>query len=709
MRKSVDLRGSRMTKRIPLILAAIMLVAGQCLAQLDRGTITGIVTDSSGGVVPGARITIKNRGTAATYRTVSTSAGEFTAVNLPSGIYEITFEANGPKRLVRSNVAVVVSEVTRLDASLQVGDTKETVEVTADASLLQTDSAVTGQVIRNRDVTDMPLSFSGSRNAQNFAFQLVAGVSGSSGTSYINGTPAFSTEILVDGATATGYRSGDFSQQSPSPEALEEFKAETSGMSAEYGRTAGGVFNFVMKSGANQVHGSGLFGLRNESLDARSFTNNYYNLPKTRDRQNDEGGSFGGPVYIPKVYHGKDKTFFYFAYERFHTSGGGASAPNQMVPPPSWLNGDMSNLLTNQNVGKDALGGNVVRGAIYDPDSSMTVGGQLVRTMFPGNIIPPSRISTVSQRVIAVLKKDYPATVPGPNGDYLLPNNAFAGYDTWQTFKQTSLKGDHNFGSRNHLSGSFARTTQPQLTANASGVHVWNSALPYGGPFTSAIIKPVDMHNVRIADDFTATPTMFNHFGIYFNRVTNSIQNLHNGDPNPVSVPGLPTTDVPQINWSGGDRYSLTNLGQDKMSDSVRSITYGVQDTFSWVKGSHTLKFGAEYRVYKLNYSRLTDPGSFTFSSNQTGLPGLTQYTGNPFASFLLGDVNNSSVTITTPTMAVYKSGSLFVQDDIKVTSTLTVNVGLRWATIRCRPRNTTGCSVSVPRRPTLKLDCRAR
>ena len=656
-----------------------LLLCAIGLAQLDRGTITGILTDSSGARVPGVRIAAKNTATNAIYEAATTSAGEYTVVNLPSGTYDVTFEASGLKKLVRSKVLLAVSETVRIDAVLQVGDTKETVEVSAQQGSLQTESAVTGQFIENRQVVDMPLSFSGGRNPQNFAFQLGAGVSGGSGGAYVNGTSSFGSAVLIDGATATGYRSGDLSQDSPSPEAVQEFKTETSGMSAEYGRAMGGVFNFVMKSGANQIHGTGMGALRNESMDARSFSNNYYNLPKSRDRQNDEGGSFGGPVYIPKIYNGKDKTFFYFAYERFHTSTGGASTPNQMVPPPSWLNGDMSNYLTSQSVGKDALGNSVLRGAIYDPDTTQTVNGQTVRFMFPGNVIPASRISTVSKRVIALMAKDYPATVPGPNGDFLLANNAFAGYDTWQNYTQMSVKADHNIGSRNHLSGSLARTSQPYYNAAASGIHVWNSALQYGGPFTSAIIKPVNTYFIRIADDHSATPTVFNHFGIYVNRVTNSIQNLHQNDPNPLLVPNTPTTNTPQVNWSGGDRFSLTNLGQDKMSDSVKSLTYGWQDTLSWVKGRHTLKLGVEYRVYKLNYYRQTDPGSFTFSVNQTGMPGLTQYTGHPFASFLLGDVNNASITITTPTMAIYKSWGAFVQDDFKVSPTFTLNLGMRW------------------------------
>jgi hypothetical protein len=662
------------------IAAGVMLFSTLGLAQLDRGTITGTVTDASGAVVPGSKITIKNRATNATYQTVSTGAGDYTAANLPSGAYDLTFEATGLQHLVRSNVVVSVSETIRIDVSLEVGGSTETITVTTNATPLQTDSAVVGQVVQNRQVNELPLTFgSGGRDIENFAIQLAPGVAGSASGTEINGTPQFSKEVLVDGATATGYRSGDAYQQSPSPEAVQEFKTETSGMSAEYGRTSGGLFNFVMKSGTNQVHGSAMFEFRNQDLDANTFFGNFNHTPRSIDRQLDGGGSFGGPVWIPKVYNGKNKTFFYFALERFYTAGSASGGGNETVPPPSWLAGNMSDLLTTQVVGTDALGNQVVRGAIYDPNSSQTVNGTIVRTMFPGNIIPTSRISKVAQQVIALMKQSYPATIPGPNGDYLLGNNAFGDYNVWQRYTQGSVKADHNISTRNHLSGTVARTTQPQFQGNASGTHVWTQSSGDGGPFSSAVVKPVNTTLYRIAEDFTATPTLLNHFGIYFNRVTNSITNQHAGQPNPLSIAGIATTSVPQIVWSGGDRYSLTNLGQDKASDSVRAITYGAQDTLSWVKGRHILKFGVERRVYKLNYIRQSDDGTFTFTSNQTGLPGLTQYTGNPFASFLLGAVNNGSIGITQPTLATYPSVGAFVQDDFRVNSKLTVNLGLRW------------------------------
>ena len=210
--------------KIGLRIAGFALFSLSCFGQLDRGTITGTVTDASGAVIANTKITIKNNATNSTYQTVTTGAGDYTAVNLPSGTYELSFEAPGLKKLVRTNVVVAVSETIRVDASLQVGEAKDTVTVTADTRALQTDSAVVGQALQNRQVNELPLNFgSGGRDAENFAIQLAPGVAGSASGTEINGTPQFSKEVLLDGATATGYRSGDFYQPSPSPVALQEF------------------------------------------------------------------------------------------------------------------------------------------------------------------------------------------------------------------------------------------------------------------------------------------------------------------------------------------------------------------------------------------------------------------------------------------------------------------------------------------------------
>jgi len=202
---------------------------------------------------------------------------------------------------------------------------------------------------------------------------------------------AFSKAVVLDGVDATVYIGGQFGESSPSLEAFQEFKILTSGMSAEYGRTGGGVFNFVMKSGTNQVHGSALGFIHNEWMDANSFVNNYYGKPRQRDRRHDWGGSIGGPVYLPKIYDGKDKTFFYVAYERYKESYAGGGSPTVTVPLDEFWSGNLSKLLTSQVIGQDGLGRNIYQGAIYNPATTKIVNGQMVRDPFPGNVIPQSQ------------------------------------------------------------------------------------------------------------------------------------------------------------------------------------------------------------------------------------------------------------------------------------------------------------------------------
>jgi len=213
--------------------------------------------------------------------------------------------------------------VARVDATLEVGAVTELVQITAQAEKLQTETPEVGTSLRNRELIDLPLSFGGARLAENFAYKVSPGVSGNSWTSNINGSSNYSKETLLDGATVTTYLSGHFGESSVSVEAIQEFKIQTSGMSAEFGRTQAGVFNYVMKSGANQIHGSVFGELRNEALDANSFVNNSRGAPRALDRKQNYAFSFGGPVYIPKVYNGKNKSFFYASYERYRERTGG--------------------------------------------------------------------------------------------------------------------------------------------------------------------------------------------------------------------------------------------------------------------------------------------------------------------------------------------------------------------------------------------------
>src|SRR4051794_2077885 len=295
-----------------------------------------------------------------------TKAGKYIAPNLPTGTYNVTFQHASFKKAERRDLDLGVTQVLRLDVTLEVGSVAESVLVTAEVPRLQTDTPEVGTSLSNKQLLDLPLTFAGARLAENFAYLVTPGVSGNSWTSNINGSTNFSKESLLDGATVTTYLSGHFGESSVSVEALQEFKIQTSGMSAEFGRAQGGVFNYVMKSGSNQIHGSAYGALRNEAFDANTAVNKFNNRPRGLDRRQNYAFSGGAPVYIPKIYNGKNKTFFYTTFEGYRERLGGFGAPNVTAPLPDFLDGDFSRLL-GPSVGTDALGRQVPRGAIYDP------------------------------------------------------------------------------------------------------------------------------------------------------------------------------------------------------------------------------------------------------------------------------------------------------------------------------------------------------
>src|SRR5437867_3087135 len=373
--------------RLTMFVVACLAIATIADAQVNRATISGTVTDSLGAAIPGVTVTITDESGLA-HTALTNGAGQYTVPSLPVGTYTAKFEIQGFKTSVRDNLTVQVAQTLRLDAELEVGELAETITVSGTLHLIQTETPDVGTTVTRDYLLALPLSMGGGRYPETFAYKLSPGVEGDTWTSRINGSPAFSKEVLLDGATVTTYLAGHFGESSVSMEALEEFKVQTSGLSAEYGRTGGGVFNFVMRSGANQLHGS-LFGqLRNEALNANSSANNAAGRPRARERRFDYGGSFGGPVHIPKLYDGRDKTFFFFAYEKYRERQLAFGTPNRTVPQLEMYDGDLSRLLTTQVAGTDALGRTIYRGAIYDPNTLKQVDGRFVADPFPNNVIP---------------------------------------------------------------------------------------------------------------------------------------------------------------------------------------------------------------------------------------------------------------------------------------------------------------------------------
>lgn len=658
-----------------------LLVVFPLWSQQDRGTFTGTVTDSTGSVVPNVRVAVVNTQTNATYDSRTNDVGQYRVPNLPIGSYKITFETDGFKSFVRDGLTLNIAQVARVDAQLQVGSTTDSIEVRAEVPLLQTETPEVGTSLDNRTVTDLPLGFSGGRYAETFAFKLTAGVAGDNWQSRINGSPAFTKQVVLDGADATIYIGGQFGESSPSMEALEEFKVQTSGMSAEFGRTGGGVFNFVMKSGSNQFHGSALGLIHNEWMDANTFANNTFNRPRNRDRRHDYGGSFGGPVWIPKIYNGKDKTFFYVAYERYKESFGGAGSPTVTSPLDEWWDGDLSRYLTDEKIGTDALGRDVFRGMIFDPATTRTVDGQIVRDPFPGNIIPADRISSVARNLGNLFKQHYSPTVrDASTGQIALINNSFfpASNQAGFTQDQLSMKFDHHLSSLHKLSGSYVWIDRPRNLLDQGGV--WDFNDPDGGPLSRARIQHVQSYYGRAAYDWTVSATMLNHLQLGFNRQVNPSTSKHIGESG-VDILGIQGMDrkynFPEIDIRGGDRVNFPVLGYTA-NDFLAGTNYELIDTFSWQRGKHSLRFGLDYRRTYFNSKDNAGPGQFTFQNEVTGLPG-SEMTGHPFASMLLGEASSASVVVDTPVGSVYQNWALFVQDDFKVNSRLTLNLGLRW------------------------------
>src|SRR6266851_5727934 len=445
-------------------------------AQTNNGGITGSILDSSGAAVAGAEVTATGAETHTIYTTTSTASGAYRFGNLVLGTYNITVTAKGFKTANVTGVVVQINTVASLDITLQPGEVKETLTVVADAPHIQSETSEIGTVVDAREIVELPLSLNASgqsflRSPETFVF-LTPGTQGpgtngggSSGifTSKLSGGQNFSTEVLLDGVSTTRSDSGSaFDQTAPSVEALSEFKVLTSTFSSEYGRTSGGIESFATKSGGNDYHGTAFDLFRNTSLDANSWINNFNGTPRPADHQNDFGGSLGGPVRVPKLYNGKDKTFFFFSYEQYRNNQGTSST--ETLPTQAELQtGDFSALLgpgltTDGKPGGPPLinpcdGSQVFQGQIFDPSTTKTVivNGNPVqcRTAFQGNIVPKTSWDPVAVNVLNFL------TVQADPARGLRNNFIFRSSqqirDTTMTFRI-----DQNWGTKNKFFFSYS-------------------------------------------------------------------------------------------------------------------------------------------------------------------------------------------------------------------------------------------------------------
>jgi hypothetical protein len=680
-------------RTLAVVLLVFLVATTSLLAQTNNGSITGSILDSSGGAVADAEVQATGVETHSVYTTVSSSTGAYHFSDLILGHYDITVTAKGFKVSTATGVEVQINSSSSLDITLQPGDVKETVSVLADAPSIEAGTSAMGTVIKSREILELPLSLNATgqsflRSPETFVF-LVPGTQGpgtnqdgnaSAGIfqSKLTGGQNFGTEVLLDGVSTTRADSGSaFDQTAPSVEALSEFKVLTSTFTSEYGRTSGGIESFATKSGGNDFHGTAFDLFRNTALDANSWDNNRTNTPRPADHQNDFGGSLGGPVRIPKLYDGRNKTFFFFSWEQYRNNPG-TSSLDTLPTQAEIQNGDFSALLGAATGAINPCDGSaVLKGQIFDPSTTrtVTVGGQQVqcRTAFPGNIVPKSEWDPVAQKVLGYLTVT-PNQANTPTNLEGLINN-FVYLSSQQRRDTTmSFRIDQNWGTKNKF--FFSYSSRDQNTPNGTD----SLPDPLNGNFNNSNFT----HYLRFGWDYAVESNWLNTFTVGFNRLNNlSKADSVNGTNWPALL-GISNADgpvFPQFSFNGSPLgIGYTGFSTESYNGHIPNSLV-TADNVRWITGRHSFDFGLEWRAYQYSFmaNGNTSP-NYGFSNFQTAYTTNSTTTGDPFASFLLGLPNQEQLTVTSvnPRLASYYFAS-YVQDDIRVRRDLTLNLGLRY------------------------------
>jgi hypothetical protein len=665
-------------------------------AQGPVGTLNGTVTDPAGAVVPGATVVAKHNATGVESKTTSTSSGTYTLPYLPAGTYTIRVNSAGFQTSTAENVILRVAQVMTIDLKLQVGTMNQEVVVSATPQLLEADSAEIGQYITTEEYKDWPITVDdGQRQLQSFIFNSLPGTTGDSFAGSINGGQQYSHEILIDGIPVgrSDLSGGNNNEFSPSAEAVGEFKLQTGAISAEYNGGQTAVANFQIKSGTNSLHGSGFYYLGNEAFNSIPVQDKTLGKTNPENRLNNWGYSVGGPVYIPKVYNGRNKTFFFTNFEKTNT----ITLPSSgfvTLPTVAQKNGDFSCLLSaactgNQQsgsvIGTDALGRPIIFGQVYNPHSTTKApDGTFVRNAFAGNMIPQSMWDPVAANIVTGIG------IQSPQLDKLINNQPKLGTCCANFRLHTvGLKIDHQINSRNQISGYYNQSYRFRNN-NSCGGGVRGPYLPVPGPATTCTKDQITPGNMgRLSVTSTVTPSIVNRFAAGVNRFLNEngvpTQTVPGGYNAKIGLTGLaPSEAFPVIKFSGNNYQggTIDQFGFGALDYSPNG-SYIFQDDVTWIHGKHTVRFGYDYRRYVYNDRTSNSPGTFNFSPLETALPGFNTQTGSAFASFLLGAADSASQNV-----VGYSSGfrqpehGLYVTDDWKITPKLTMNIGLRWEII---------------------------
>jgi outer membrane receptor protein involved in Fe transport len=630
-----------------LFLCLAVLTSLPGWSQVATGSLGGVITDPNGAVVPAAAVTAKNVATGGEYRTRSSEAGLYIFPTLPSGAYEVTVEKAGFKKLTRGNIEIRVATRQEANLKLEIGDVMQTVEVTADAQLLETTSAQRGQTFSPQLMSNLPLFTGGIRNPRSFV-NYMPGVNPSAELS-VSGSGGRAQEILIDGASATIPESGGVSFNFPAAEMFGEFKLLTSTYDAEYGRFGGGIEIYVTKSGTNDLHGTAFLNMRRDIWNANPWAFNASGRARPKERFNEMGGAAGGPVFVPKLYNGKNKTFFYFTYskdKRPVTS----SAVLTTLPTARMKQGDFGQLTAAQ--------------VVYDPGT--TAGN--IRQPFPNQTIPRSRFSRIASNLIGAIPDP---TRPALVGNF--DNNNVVIFDKYIY----NLKFDHAFTANNRL--SFSVTKERELSDVLSA---------FPGPLGHGLQTFQRPDNWRWNHDLVLRPNLLLHTTVGYSRTRQLWDNpFQKGAASRFGFPGI-TGDsdaMPRVLFTGADGLTPWGVQDGKVANGSQiNITYHITQGLSWIRGKHEFKMGWDLR----RLHTTSDPidlagtnGRYVFARAQTALPTNLAGTGHAFASLLLG-LPDTADRVALPVLIGnirYGYHAAYFQDNWKITPRFTLNLGMRY------------------------------
>lgn len=662
--------------RIPCVLTLVILLACVPLAysQEVRASITGLVTDPSGAPVAAADIHVTNLASNMVVSNKSNDSGNYVTPFLPPGTYQLTIEAKGFKRFVRSDIRLQSQDRARVDVTLELGELTQSVTVSEAVSQLQTETASRSQVLANEIIANVPtqgrnpfqIAWAASGVIKSGAWRYLRSfdIGGTSGIS-INGGREKTNEVLLDGISNVR---AEYSVISiPTTESVQEFKVQSNTYDAQYGRTGGGVITMVTKGGGNSFHGTAFEYFQNDKLNANQTELNqpatvagvfYPNGRKPPNHINQFGAMASGPFYVPKVFNGKNRAFWMLSWESMRQRS--ADPDVKTFPITEIRGGDFTQLFN--SVGQQVL--------IYDPYSTKPDGS---RTPIPGNRIAASQIDPVAQKVLSY----YPApsaqgTGPARINNYPYPSMWIASFD------QFVGRTDVVVNSKNNVFFRYNENPFQEFRAIVFGMS--SPAEPTGN---APLLR--DGRNIMMNWTSTLSPTMTFDFRFGLNRWEEAGgSSIGAGfDPKQLGIDASLVAQFPQFQFPRFDFQDYQSVGSDAFGPGTRD-TYSLQPNFNKVLGRHFLKFGAEARQYNQNNSGRGYPsGQWTFNKNwtQANSSRADAVSGNAIATFLLGIPSGAQVqkNIDSAYRHFYYAG--FIQDDWKLTSRLSLNFGLRWDT----------------------------